>query len=65
MREMLGGLSAQQVQFMTPTTDKMYGMVAKAKKAAPRSVDLGGGAQGHWIGASQAKYAMLYFHGMY
>lgn len=65
MREMLGGLSAQQVQFMTPTTDKMYNMVTKAKKATPKSVDLGGGAQGHWIGASQANHIMLYFHGTY
>lgn len=65
MREMLGGLSAQQVQFMTPTTDKMYNMVTKAKKATPKTVDLGDGAQGHWIGASQANHIMLYFHGTY
>lgn len=64
IRELLGGLSPAQVQSMTPTTDKVYKLVAKAKGDTPNSVDLGDGAQGHWIGASQANHIMLYFHGM-
>lgn len=63
MRELLGGMSAEQVQCMTPTTEKVYNLVAKAKGDTPKSVDLGDGAQGLWIGASQASHVMLYFHG--
>lgn len=63
MRELLGGLSPEQVQSMTPTTDKVYRLVAKSKGDAPKSVDLGEGAQGHWVGPSQASHVMLYFHG--
>lgn len=65
MRELLGGLGAEQIQFLTPTTDKMYKYVAKAKKSVPASVDLSEGAQGHWIGNPQAHFVMLYSHGRY
>lgn len=63
VRELLGGLSTQQTQALAPTTDKMYEMVAKWKHQKVKSVSLGPGAQGHWIGPEQANHVMLYFHG--
>lgn len=64
IRGILGGLSTEQVQWVTPTTDKMYYQVAKMKCVTPRSVELPEGAQGHWIGSPQAAYVMMFAHGM-
>jgi hypothetical protein len=63
VRELLGGLSTQQIQTLTPTTNKMYEKVAKWNHERVKSVSLGSGALGHWIGPEQANYVMLYFHG--
>lgn len=63
MRELLGELGAEQVQFLTPTTDKMYKYVAKSKGKTPKSVTLPEFAQGHWVGNPQAHYVMLFSHG--
>ena len=63
VRELLGGLSTQQIQALAPTTDKVYERVAKWKHQKLKSVSLGSGAQGHWIGPEQANHVMLYFHG--
>ncbi|KAI3395071.1 hypothetical protein diail_1828 [Diaporthe ilicicola] len=63
MRELLGGLSTQQIQSLVPTTDKVYERVGKWKHEKLKSVTLGLGAQGHWIGPEQANHVMLYFHG--
>lgn len=63
VRELLGGLSTQQIQALVPTTDKVYERVAKWKHEKIKNVSLGSGAQGHWIGPEQANHVMLYFHG--
>lgn len=63
MRQMFDGLGTEQTQFLIPTTDKVYNLVTKAKRITPKTVDLGNGAQGHWIGQSQANNVMLYIHG--
>lgn len=63
MRQLLGSLSPAQVQFLSPTTDKVYNMVAKAKGAMPKTVELGENAKAHWIGDYSPKYVMLYLHG--
>lgn len=63
IRALLAELGAKQVQFLTPTTDKMYIRVAKRKSKTIKSVELTENAQGHWIGNPQAQYVMLYSHG--
>lgn len=65
IRELLAELGAKQVQFLTPTTDKMYIRIAKSKSKAIKSVELPENAQGHWIGNPQARYVMLYSHGKF
>lgn len=63
IRELLAELGAKQVQFLTPTTDKMYIRVTKSKSKTVKSVELPENAQGHWIGNPEARYVMLYSHG--
>lgn len=65
IRQLLAELGAKQVQFLTPTTDKMYNRIAKRKGKIPKSVELPEDAKGHWIGKPQARSVMLYSHGRY
>lgn len=65
MRQLFNGLGAEQTQFITSTTDKMYHYTTVAKGETPKTVDLGSDAQGHWIGHSQASKVMLYIHGKF
>ena len=64
LRQITGGFSPAQAQSLAPGTDAAYRWVAKRKGAKPNSVDLDSGAKGHWIGKKDAKYVMLYIHGM-
>lgn len=50
-------------RLISPNTDKIYARYARSKKITPNSVDLGDGAQGHWIGNSQAKTVLIWYHG--
>ena len=63
LRALLSGLSALQGQKISPSTSAVYERVAQSRHQKPDTVDLGAGAQGHWIGRRNAKYVLLYFHG--
>jgi acetyl esterase/lipase len=38
-------------------------MYARSKKLKPDTVDLGNGAQGHWVGNKNAKHVLIWYHG--
>ncbi|KAJ4415484.1 hypothetical protein N0V82_007286 [Gnomoniopsis sp. IMI 355080] len=50
IRELLSEMGALQIQFLTPTTDRVYTRIAKSKGKTPKSVELPEGAKGSWIG---------------
>ncbi|KAF2670028.1 alpha/beta-hydrolase [Microthyrium microscopicum] len=78
VREILSRLSARESQSLTASTQRYlttfqfrtlsdecrtYEKEAKAIHWIPSTVDLGGGTKGHWLGRSDAKYVMIFFHG--
>jgi len=48
---------------MNKSTTEVYLDFAKAQKFAPQTVDLGNGAQAHWLGDKNAKTTLVYLHG--
>ena len=63
LREVINSFSVAEGQKFTPTTDKSYLRVAKSHHWAAHTIGLEHGAKGHWLGHSDAKYVMIYFHG--
>jgi hypothetical protein len=63
IRTQLRNLSIEQAQYLNKSTTEVYLDFAKANNFAPVSVDLGNGAQGHWLGDKNAKVTLLYLHG--
>jgi hypothetical protein len=59
----LSGFSVEEGQYLSAPTDKVYSSISKARKWEERSVELGFGAKGHWLGESDAKFVLIYFHG--
>jgi hypothetical protein len=51
-------------RYLFPSTDKAYEQFAKEKGFQPESVPLPHGGQGHWLGRKDAKYVLIFFHGM-
>jgi acetyl esterase/lipase len=48
---------------MLPGTDAIYKHAARSQKWKANTVKLQHGAKGHWLGHSDAKYVLVYFHG--
>ena len=63
LREVLSGFSIAEGQKLTPGTDSVYKQIAKSERWKADTVDLGEDAKGHWLGHSNAKFIMVYFHG--
>ena len=43
----------------------MYLQYVQSARLTPQTVDLGGGAKGHWLGNTNAKKVLVWYHGMY
>ncbi|KAL1985326.1 hypothetical protein VTN96DRAFT_8004 [Rasamsonia emersonii] len=56
-------LTLLQLQFIFPKTDTTYRLFAWRSGIANQTVDLGHGAQGHWIGNKDAKNVLIWYHG--
>jgi hypothetical protein len=63
LRNVVSDFDVHQGQWMLPGTDAVYKYTARRKKWKANSVELDHGAKGHWLGHSDAKYVMVYFHG--
>lgn len=63
-RKATARLSPSQMQYILPDTNAIYAQHAKSTGTFPESVDLGAGAQGHWIGDPHADNVIVWFHGM-
>ena len=63
VRHTLSDFDAIQGQWVLPNTDKVYKKVSRSKKWKKNTIELEHGAKGHWLGHSDAKYVLLYFHG--
>ncbi|KAF2468919.1 alpha/beta hydrolase fold domain-containing protein [Lindgomyces ingoldianus] len=63
MRTQLANLSLAQDRYLNPPTTPTYIAFAKAQGFAPESIKLPGGAQAHWIGNTNAKKLIVYYHG--
>jgi hypothetical protein len=64
LRAIVSETSTKQGQYFLPPTETIYKQVCKMRRQKPEIVDLGSGAKGLWIGSRDAKYVMLYFHGI-
>ncbi|KAL2827660.1 lipase/thioesterase family protein [Aspergillus pseudoustus] len=60
-REFLSQLSIRQLQAISPSTAEVYASLTDLD--SKQSVSLGAGAIGHWIGPSEARSVLLWFHG--
>lgn len=58
-------LSDSPCRFISPSTDTMYEIFNLLTGGVPESVDLGHGAKGHWLGNSNAKNVLVWYHGMH
>jgi protein subunit release factor B len=63
-RELLSGLTVAESQRLTAKTEEVYIKVAKSKKFKEETIDMQNGAKGHWLGPSDAKNVLIFFHGM-
>jgi hypothetical protein len=59
----LRNLSIEQAQYLNKSTTEVYLDFAKNNNFTPVSVDLGNGAQAHWLGDKSAKVTLVYLHG--
>jgi hypothetical protein len=51
------------MQAISPPSNKIYERFVKKVGVKSQSVELGHGAQGHWIGDRNAKNVLIWFHG--
>lgn len=63
IREVLNSFTVAEGQKMTSSTEKAYRRVAKSRNWTAHTIGLEHDAKGHWLGHSDAKYVMIYFHG--
>lgn len=63
LRHAVSDFDVHQGQWVLPGTDAVYKYTARRKKWKRNTVELDHGARGHWLGHSDAKYVMIYFHG--
>ena len=63
LREVVNSFTVAEGQKMTSSTDKAYRRVAKSQNRTAHTIGLEHDAKGHWLGHSDAKYVMIYFHG--
>jgi len=63
IREVVNSFTVAEGQKMTLSTDKAYRRVAKSQNWIAHTIGLEHDAKGHWLGHSDAKYVMIYFHG--
>lgn len=64
LRAIVSDVSTEQGQYFLASTETTYKHVCRMRRQKTDIVDLGNGAKGLWIGSRDAKYVMLYFHGM-
>ncbi|KAG6105847.1 hypothetical protein E4U14_004916 [Claviceps sp. LM454 group G7] len=62
-RKLLARCSAEQLQWLLPRASVVYQQQTKAFGLTPRVIDLSHGARGNWIGDSDAKYVLIWYHG--
>ncbi|KAJ5815463.1 hypothetical protein N7474_007240 [Penicillium riverlandense] len=63
LRKATTRLSPLQLQLVSPSTEAMYLQYVRSARLTPRTVDLGGGAKGHWLGDPHAKKVLVWYHG--
>lgn len=63
IREIVNSFTVAEGQKMTSSTEKVYRRVAKSQHWTAHTIGLEYDAKGHWLGHSDAKYVMIYFHG--
>ncbi|KAK2612487.1 hypothetical protein QQS21_001425 [Conoideocrella luteorostrata] len=56
-------LTPVQLQLISPLTNVVYKRYARSTKIKAETVDLGHGAQGHWLGNKDAKNVLIWYHG--
>ncbi|OOF92897.1 hypothetical protein ASPCADRAFT_133284 [Aspergillus carbonarius ITEM 5010] len=56
-------LTVAQMQYALPTTNKNYERYVRKHKLPCKTVDLGDGALGHWIGDQTADNVLIWYHG--
>ncbi|KAJ5489530.1 hypothetical protein N7539_004420 [Penicillium diatomitis] len=62
-RQATARLSPKQMQAVLPSSNDIYKAYAKKAGVTPRSVNLGHGAMGHWVGEPDAKNILIWYHG--
>ncbi|KAJ5772762.1 Alpha/beta hydrolase fold-3 [Penicillium paradoxum] len=62
-RQATARLSPSQMQYILPSSHKIYELYLKKTGGRPESVELGDGALGHWLGDRNADNVLIWFHG--
>ncbi|PWY74996.1 lipase/thioesterase family protein [Aspergillus heteromorphus CBS 117.55] len=62
-RKATARLSVAQMQYALPTTNKTYDHFMRKRQLPRKTVNLGDGAQGHWIGDEKADNILIWYHG--
>ncbi|GAQ47148.1 lipase/thioesterase family protein [Aspergillus niger] len=62
-RKATARLTVAQMQYALPTTDQNYERYVRKHKLPSKTVDLGDGALGHWIGDPKADNILIWYHG--
>ncbi|KAG5912996.1 hypothetical protein E4U61_007555 [Claviceps capensis] len=63
LRKATTRLTPLQFQLILPLTSVVYTQYARSANMKPETVDLGHGAQGHWLGSKNAKNVLIWYHG--
>ncbi|RAL06859.1 lipase/thioesterase family protein [Aspergillus homomorphus CBS 101889] len=64
MRKATARFSVAQLQYLLPTTDTVYKRFMRRHHLPSKTVDLGEGALGHWLGDHEhAEYVLIWYHG--
>ncbi|KAJ5131652.1 hypothetical protein N7448_005810 [Penicillium atrosanguineum] len=62
-RQATARLTPSQMQYILPSSDKIYERYAKKNHIQAQSVELGYGALGHWVGDRNATNVLVWYHG--
>lgn len=63
MRKSTARFSPRQLQYVLPTSDQVYASYARSARGKTQIVQLPSGASGYWIGDSNAKNVIVWYHG--
>ncbi|KAH8703597.1 putative flavin-binding monooxygenase [Talaromyces proteolyticus] len=63
LRRVVSRFSPLQIQSVSPSTTAEYKIYIWKKGLKDHTVDLGGGAKGHWLGNKEAKNVLIWIHG--